>query len=336
MATRTTSTHNAGAWRSGVVTAGLTSLAVGTVIMAVKFAAAFLTGSTALLADAGESIVNVVAGALLTYSLLVSRRPPDDDHPYGHGKAESLSAMVEGSLILVASSVIVAQAIRQLVAGPELSRLGIGIAISAAAGLANLGLGAYLWRVARSEASEALRADAIHVLTDTLTTAAGIVALGLVWVTGLTWIDPVAGLLVAANIVFAGWTLIRRALGGLLDEADFELLAAISERIDRERRDEWCEVHQLRAWSSGPVRHLDLHLVLPRYFTLEQAHTSGDTLESVLMSLLGDRGDVVMHVDPCRPQHCAGCAVAACAVRSTEYAAAAPFDVESLTRKGEI
>lgn len=320
----------------GAVRAGVISLVVGALVMAVKFVAFFLTGSTALLADASESIVNVLAGTMLTYSLIVARRPADDDHPYGHGKAETLSAMFEGTLIVVAAAVITVQAIHQLVVGPELQRLGTGMLISGGAGLANLVLGTYLLRVGRRERSEALRADGVHVMTDTVTTVGGIVALGLVRLTGQAWIDPVAGLLVAANIVWAGSRVVRTALRGLLDEADFDLLERIAGALDRARRDAWCEIHQLRAWSSGAVRHVDLHLVVPRYLTMEQGHVHADGVERTVLDVLGEDGDVVVHVDPCRPQLCSGCAQGDCDVRSAPLDAPSPFTLDALTRKGMI
>jgi cation diffusion facilitator family transporter len=325
-----------GSTMGAAVRAGVISLVAGAVIMAVKFAAFLLTGSTALLADASESIVNVLAGALLTYSVIVARRPADRDHPYGHGKAESLSAMFEGSLIVIAAAVIVGQALQQLIVGPQLERLGTGMFISGAAGLANLALGLYLLAVGRRERSEALRADAVHVLTDTATTAGGIVALAIVHLTGHVWIDPVAGLLIAANIVWAGWRVMRIALRGLLDEADFELLGEIATALDRVRRDAWCEIHQLRAWSSGTMRHVDLHLVVPRYFTLEQGHDHADEVERTLLEVLGVDGDVVVHIDPCLPQHCAGCAQKDCAVRSAPLTTRSAFTIDGLTRKGRI
>lgn len=320
----------------GAVRAGVISLAVGAFVMALKFVAFFLTGSTALLADASESIVNVLAGTMLTFSLIVSRRPADDDHPYGHGKAETLSAMFEGTLIVVAAAVITAQAIRQLVVGPELQRLGTGMLISGGAGLVNLVLAIYLLRAGRRERSEALHADGVHVMTDTVTTVGGIVALGLVRITGQAWIDPVAGMLVAVNIVWAGWRVVRTALRGLLDEADFELLEGIARALDRVRREAWCEIHQLRAWSSGAVRHVDLHLVVPRYLTMEQGHVHADEVERTVLDLLGEDGDVVVHVDPCRPQQCSGCTQKDCDVRSTPLDTPFAFTIDTLTRKGMI
>ena len=318
-----------------VVRAGVISLLASVGILGVKVLAWSLTGSTVLLADALESIVNVVAASLVTYSVVVSARPPDEGHPYGHGKAETLSAMIEGSLILAAAVWIAVEALRRLFVGPELSRITEGILISGAAGLANLGLGLYLLRIAAREHSEALRADGIHLLTDTATTVGAIVALLGVRLTGWTLLDPLVALLLAANIVVAGVRVVRRALVGLLDEADFDLLVRLAERIEQARVPEWCEIHQLRSRAVGSLRHIDLHLVVPRYFSLEEAHRSGDQAEHAFIDVLEGRGDVVVHLDPCRPQHCVGCGVNECPVRS-EPGSARPFDVASITREGSI
>ena len=321
---------------SPAVRAGLVSLLAGVVILAAKIAASWLTGSTALLADAAESTVNVIAAALVTYTVVVSARPPDEDHPYGHGKAQTLSAMVEGGLIGLAALFVSFEAVRRLVLGPELERLGVGIAISTAAGLANLLLGLYLLRVARSERSEALRADGVHVLTDTATTAGGVAALVAVSLTGWVMIDPLVGLAVAANILWAGWRVVRRALVGLLDEADFDLLVELARHLESVRESSWCEIHQLRAWAAGDLRHVDLHLVVPRYLSIDEAHAQGDDLQAAIVDLLEQRADVVVHVDPCRPEHCSGCSVSECPVRAHALVRRVPFDVDTLTREGAI
>ena len=330
--------HGLGAPRESraALRAGLVSLLAGVAILGVKLAAWWLTGSTVLMADAAESVVNVIAASLVTFSVVVSARPPDADHPYGHGKAQTLSAMIEGSLIGVAALGIIFEAVRRLVVGPELERLSEGIAVSAVAGLANLALGLYLVQVARRARSEALRADGVHVLTDTVTTAGGIAALVGVQLTGWELLDPLVGLAVAANILWAGWRVVRRSLGGLLDEADFDLLVRLGDHLERVRVPSWCEIHQLRAWSAGDLHHVDLHLVVPRYLSVDTAHTTGDELQAAVVDLLEQRADVVVHVDPCRPQHCSGCAVPDCAVRSQPLVERARFDVDSLTRKGAI
>jgi cation diffusion facilitator family transporter len=316
--------------------AGVVSLVVGSSILALKLLAWLLTGSTALLADAAESVVNVFAAAILTYSLSVSARPPDANHPYGHGKAEALSALVEGALVMIAGLGIVAEAIRRIYLGPELQNLGLGIAVSAVAGLANLALGAYLLAQGRRHRSEALHADGVHVLTDTVTTAAGIAALLVVAGTGWPLLDPLVGLAVAGNVLWAGWRVIRRSLTGLLDEADFDLLVQLGEEFERHRVPEWCEIHQLRAWAAGSTQHVDLHLVVPRYLSLDAAHGVADHLEQVILSRIHEDGDAVIHIDPCRPVHCPRCTVDPCPVRSSPLEKPASFEVRSLTRPGVV
>jgi len=318
------------------VRAGVISLAASVVILALKASAYLYTGSMALLADAAESVVNVIAAGLVTYSVAVSRRPPDADHPYGHGKAETLSAMVEGGLIFGAALLIVIEAVRRIITGPVLQHLGAGIAVSALAGFANLALGLYLLGVGRREHSEALRADGVHVLSDTFTTAAGIAALAAVSLTGYVLLDPIVALLAAANILWAGAAVVRGSLTGLLDEADFSLLVRLGERIEAVRRPEWCDIHQLRSRASGRRSHVDLHLVVPRYFTMDDAHRSGDLLEVDLGQSFEGEADFIVHLDPCRPSHCSGCTMPACELRVFALEKPVEFTADHLTLPGQI
>ncbi len=318
------------------VRAGVVSLVAGIAIFAAKLAAYLYTGSMALLADAAESSVNVVAAGVLTYSVAVSRRPPDADHPYGHGKAEPLSAMAEGALISGAALFIGVEAVRRILIGQALEHTGAGMLIAGAAGLANLALGAYLLAVGRRERSEALRADGIHVLTDTITTAASIAALLAVRITGWALIDPLVALVLGVNLLWAGWRIVRRALTGLLDEADFALLERLAARLEQVRRPEWCDIHQLRSRIAGDLQHLDLHLVVPRYFSMEEAHRVGDPLERQIAAACAGEADFVVHLDPCRSIFCAGCAMSPCPVRAAPLEKLADFSVERLTRAGPI
>ncbi len=319
-----------------VLRAGVISLIAGTAIMGAKFSAWYLTGSSALLADAAESVVNVAAAALMTLSVVVAARPADADHPYGHGKAEFLSAAVEGTLILLAAAVIVVEGIRKLVVGVELEQVGTGMVIAGAAGIGNLLLGLYLVRVGRQARSSALEADGHHVLSDVWTTAGTVLALLAIRVTGFSILDPLVALLVGAHILRTGWKVMRQALGGLLDEADFELLEEMARHLESIRRPEWVEIHQLRAWSSGATGHVDLHLVLPRYFSVENAHKLADELEARVLEGLPGPGDVVVHIDPCLPSHCQSCAMKECPVRSKPLEEPLPLTVETLTRRGTV
>jgi cation diffusion facilitator family transporter len=317
------------------VRAAWISLAVGSLICAGKFAAAGLTGSTALLSDALESIVNVVAAALLLYAVYVAARPADRDHPYGHGKVEFFSAGVEGGLIAVAAVAIVYYAALDLVRGPELRRLDVGLAISAGLALANLALGAYLVRTGRRTHSEAVVADGRHVLTDVVTTVGVIAGLAAVYVTEWPRLDPLVAIAVALSILRTGWRLLRGAVGGLMDEADVALLGPICEALERERDDAWIDVHSLRSFRSGAVQHTDLHLAVPRYFDADRLHAVGDRVREVIVAATGRPGDAIVHFDPCRPRQCPGCAMPDCPVRAAPLAARDPIELERALRGDE-
>jgi divalent metal cation (Fe/Co/Zn/Cd) transporter len=149
-------------------------------------------------------------------------------------------------------------------------------------------------------------------------------------------IDPIAALLVAGNILWAGGAVVRRSLTGLLDEADFSLLVRLGERIQAVRRPEWCDIHQLRSRASGKRTHVDLHLVVPRYFTMDDAHRSGDGLEVELGRAFEGEADFVVHLDPCRPSHCSGCAMPACPLRADVFEKQTEFSAGHLTLPGQI
>jgi cation diffusion facilitator family transporter len=312
--------------------AGKLSLAVGTIVFAAKVAAWIVTGSVAVFSDAMESIVNVVAAVLLVWSLRMAAQPADRDHPYGHGKAEFLSAGVEGALIIVAAVLIGVQALRDLVVGSAPQRLDTGIALVAAASLLNCGLGLYLTSVGKRTHSLALVADGRHILTDVWTSGGVLLGLLAVELTGRMWLDPAVALLVAANIVREGWKLVQRAVGGLLDEADEALLEKLAGALETSRPAEWIDVHGLRAWRSGAEAHVDLHLVVPRYFDAERLHRIAEAVEARLHDSAGVPAEAVVHFDPCRPHECPRCAMPACPVRAAPLAARRPIDAARATR----
>lgn len=315
--------------------AGWVSLAAGTAICVGKFAVAAATGSTAVLSDAFESIVNVFAAALLLYALLVAARPADRDHPYGHGKVEFFAAGAEGLLIGAAALYILYSAALDLWRGPQLRRLDVGIAASAALAGANAVLGRYLVRTGRRHHSAALIADGQHVLTDVVTTAGVIAGLGLVWLTGIPRIDPLVAILVALSILRTGWRLLRGAVGGLMDEADTPLLAGIAAALEGSRADAWIDVHSLRTFRSGAVQHTDFHLVVPRYFDADRLHRISERIQKVVFGASGRRGGVIVHFDPCRPRHCPGCAMPDCPVRAAPFEKREPITLERALRGDE-
>jgi cation diffusion facilitator family transporter len=314
------------------LSAGRLSLAVGTLVFAAKLAAWIATGSVAVFSDAMESIVNVVAALLLVWSLRIAAQPADRDHPYGHGKAEFLSAAVEGALIIVAALLITAQAVRELVLGGVPQRLDTGLALVAGASLLNGALGLHLLSVGKRTGSLALVADGRHILTDVWTSAGVLVGLLGVQLTGWVWLDPAVALAVAANIVREGWRLLQRAVGGLMDEADVALLEKLAAALEAERPPEWIDVHGLRAWRSGAELHADLHLVVPRYLDAERLHRIAEAVEERLREASGFPTEAVVHFDPCRPHECPHCEMRACPVRGAAFAARRPLTLRRATR----
>ena len=305
------------------------ALCVGVVLMAVKFVAYWLTDSTAVLSDALESIVNVFASGFLLFSIMLSARPPDSSHPYGHGRVEFFSAGLEGMLIVVAAVAIFWHAVPRLLAPQPLSQLSEGIALIAAAGVVNALTGWYLQNVGRRIQSFALVADGKHLLSDSYTSAGILVGMLLVWLTGWYILDAVVALGVAVSILIMGIRLLREAVARLMDEADPSLLEHIVETLQRRRQIPWIDVHCLRAWRSGARLHVDFHLTLPRYWNLQHCHEIIEEVEQVIHDSQPEQGDVIIHLDPCQPKDCVSCRMAPCSLRSTEFQQTRPWTVAS-------
>lgn len=273
------------------------SLVVGVLLLATKLTAWLLTGSTAVLSDALESIVNVIAAGFALYSVHLARKPPDLDHPYGHGKIEFLSAGFEGGLIFVAGGLIVYEAIHRLIEGVTLARLGVGTALVAAAAIVNLVLGLWLIRTGKKTHSLTLVADGKHLLTDVWTSGATVAALVVVLLTDLTWIDPAFALVAALNILRIGVGLIREAVGGIMDEADPEDLKVVSEvlqDVDDPLFQGWAK---LRSRHQGALHHVDLTLYVPDDAPVHAAHELTLRVEALIRDAL-EQADVVCHVEP--------------------------------------
>ena len=299
--------------------AATVSIAVGISLLIIKFAAYFLTGSAAVLSDALESIINVVASGFAFVSIIISARPPDKSHPYGHGKIEFFSAGFEGSLIVVAAIAIIWTAIPALLHPPELPSLDFALLLLVIGGIVNWLLGVYLIRSGKKANSATLIADGKHVQADAFTSAGVIVGLALVRLTGWYWLDPVVAILVALNILWSGYHLLAEAVGGLMDQADYQFLAKVTETLARLRRPEWIAPHHLRSWRSGAVRYIDFHLVLPCYWQLWQVHQAHKEIEEALLDNLDTPGQVTIHFDPCSPDYCPICAVQDCPERSAPF-----------------
>ena len=309
----------------------LASFVVGIGLLAVKFLAVALTGSAAILSDALESIINVVASGFAFYSIIVSTRPPDRSHPYGHGKVESFSAGFEGGLIIVAALAILWAAVPGFTTPRPLAQLDYGIFLILGTALVNAGLGGFLMRSGKRTHSFALIADGRHLLTDTYTSIGVVLGLGLVYFTGWVILDSLTACLVALNILVSGTKLLRLSVGHLMDEADESILSLIVGILQTMRRPEWIDLHHLRSWRSGDRHHIDFHLTLPRYWNLEQGHDAETVVTEQLIDQLGEQGEVIVHLDPCTPQHCSSCQVTNCPVRTSTLQQTPEWTVETAT-----
>ncbi len=281
------------------------AIVIGMAVMAAKFYAWHLTGSSAILSDALESIINVVAGGFALAAIIASARPPDQDHPYGHGKIEFFSAGFEGALIILAAFGIFKVGFAHLLHPQPLPHLGAGLAVLLGTTVVNLLLGIGLLSVGKKTGSLVLEADGQHVLTDVYTSGGVLLGLFLAHLSGWFWLDGTIACLVGLNILRTGLQLVRRSFAGLMDAMDPELLQRVVDIINRNRRPEWIDIHKLRVWRSGRLVHIDLHLILPGDLSLDAAHEEAGDLERVLIAGFEGNASVLVHMDPCIDPDCA-------------------------------
>jgi cation diffusion facilitator family transporter len=274
------------------------SIASNAILIALKLAAGALTGSVAILTEAMHSSIDLVASFVAYFSVREADKPADAEHPYGHDKIEHLAAAIEAMLILVGSGVIIYAAVRSLADGPEVHSLGIGIVVIGFSIVANIVVSTVIARRGRETESPALEGDAAHLRTDAATSAAVLLGLVIVQVTGAKWLDPVIALVVAAAIVIAGVRLLTRASRVLVDEAlPQEELDAVRDAISDFGPRGVCGYHKLRARRAGSRRYVDLHVQFRSGTTLEAAHATAHSLQDAIRERL--RGaDVLIHLEP--------------------------------------
>ncbi|MBK9323121.1 MAG: cation transporter [Bdellovibrionaceae bacterium] len=306
------------------------SLSASTVIFSMKVGAYYLTHSTAVLSDALESTVNVVAAFAALVVLKIASQPADREHPYGHGKLEYFSAAFEGGLIFFAALMIIRESIDALFQGRTSHQLESGIIVVGAAAVFNLALGIYLKKVGEREKSEALKASGAHVISDVWTTVGVIVGIGLVLVTGLQWIDPVVAIAVALNLAHEGYKIVRKSGGSLLDEVDRDVLSDLAECLQRNRAPGIIDIHHLKIIRSGRFHHVDAHLVIPEFWNISEAHGACHSFESQVVEDYAFDGEIAFHLDPCKRAYCVSCKMADCQVRRGTFVKQPPFSVESL------
>ncbi|MCJ2032809.1 cation diffusion facilitator family transporter [Methylobacterium sp. J-068] len=277
--------------------AALLSAVIGTLVMGLKFAAYWITGSLALYSDALESIINVVAALFALIALRVAAQPADDDHPYGHHKAEYFSAVIEGALIIVAAILILRESFQGLLDPKPLDAPFTGLMVNLVATAINGGWAIWLLARGRAWRSPALVADARHVMADVITSGGVLAGVALVMATGIAILDPLIAGLVALNILWSGWGMVRESVSGLMDKAaPPEMVAQIRDLISTHSTGA-LEAHDVRTRHAGQATFIDFHLVVPGAMTVQDSHAICDRLEAAIESAI-EGSVVVIHVEP--------------------------------------
>lgn len=310
--------------------AAIISLSVGIGMFFFKMGAYLITGSAAIFSDAAESVVHVLATSMALFSIYLSSKPADDTHPYGHGNIEYFSAGTEGILIVIAAIFIIYESTLSIIKGPQLQELGIGAIIITIASSVNLGLGNYLIKMGKKTNSLTLIADGKHVLTDSITSFGVIAAVLLVMFTDILLLDPIIAIIVALNILYTGYKLIRESVAGLMNEANPATLKRLSDKLIGMKKNYWIDIHELRFWQSGDKVFIDFHLILPYYLNIKQTHDEENLIEEELKKDFMN-ADLKIHFDYCVPELCKYCSYFDCKVRSEEKSISFTWDINKLT-----
>ncbi|WP_207426371.1 cation diffusion facilitator family transporter [Pedobacter sp. SYSU D00535] len=310
----------------------LLALFVSILLMLVKFVAFFITSSNAILTDAAESIVNVLASAFAFYSIYLSAQPRDLNHPYGHGKVEFFSMFVEGILILIAGILIIFKSAYNLFYPAPVDDLFDGTLIIAATGIINFGLGYYLIDQSKRLNSVTLFADGKHLQTDAYSSAGLVAGLLIIYFTNNYYLDSILSVVMGIYIIYNGYKLVRRSVGGLMDESDLEKVKEIVAILNENRRPSWIDIHNLRTQSYGHELHIDCHVTLPYYFELNKVHDEISELDTLINQKGAVRTEFFIHTDPCLPQCCHYCRMPKCPVRNEVQLKDITWTVENVTR----
>jgi len=301
------------------------------VLFIVKIIAWYLTNSVAILTDALESIVNVIAGLIGVYSLYVSAKPKDYDHPYGHGKVEFISAAIEGTLITVAGFVIIYEAVNNLLHPHNIKKLDYGIILVLATAIVNYIAGALCIKTGKKNNSLALVASGKHLQSDTWSTLGIGVGLLLLLLTKQNWIDSAVAVLFAFIIIFTGYKIVRSSVAGIMDETDDALLKKLVQLLNDNRKPNWIDLHNLRIIKYGPTLHMDCHLTVPWYLNVHEAHEEIDTLSSLVKNEFGESVELFVHSDGCLDFSCNICTKKDCTVRKHPFEKNITWTIENIS-----
>lgn len=309
---------------------------ISIVLFIFKILAWYLTASVAILTDALESIVNVIAGLIGVYSLYVSAKPKDYDHPYGHGKAEFLSAAVEGTLITVAGFVIIYEAINNLRHPHTINKLDYGIVLVAITALINYVAGAICIKTGKKNNSLPLIASGKHLQSDTWSTTGIVIGLVLmIMLPNVFWIDSAVAMVFSVIIIYTGYKIIRSSIAGIMDEADEALLKKLVEMLNANRKENWIDLHNLRIIKYGATIHLDCHLTVPWFLNVHEAHNEIDSLSELVKNEFGESVELFVHSDGCLDFSCNICVKQSCSVRKHPFEKKIEWTMDNISRNNK-
>ncbi len=297
----------------------------------IKILAWYYTKSVAILTDTIEYIINVISGFIGLYSLYISAKPKDKNHPYGHGKIEFLSATIEGTLMMVSSLFIVYKAILNIQNPQEINKLDYGIYLIALTGVINYYAGHIALKYGKKNHSLALTATGKHMQSDTIATAGIIVGLIVIYFTKLYWIDSVVALIFAVIIILSGYRILRSSIAGIMDEADSDLLDQVVALCQSKRKENWVDIHNLRIIKYGATLHLDCHLTVPWYFNIHEGHDEVESLSKLVKDNFGDSLELFVHTDGCLDFSCKICSKDQCSVRIHSFQKSIVWNIENIS-----
>jgi cation diffusion facilitator family transporter len=305
-------------------------LGLSVTLLAIKLTAYYLTDSVAILTDALEAIVNVAAGMIGLYSLYISAKPRDSDHPYGHGKIEFISAAAEGTMISVAGALIIVEAVQQLIYPDKIKSLDTGMLLISVAAIANFVMGLICIRTGRKNNSPALVSSGKHLHSDTYSTIGILAGLLLIYFTGIAWLDSAVALVFAMFILFTGMKIIRSSIAGIMDESDTALLRQLVFILDQNRSKNWVDLHNLRIIKYGSTLHVDCHVTVPWYLNVHEAHDEVEKLGKIVRTEFNNSIELFVHSDGCLPISCPICIKDDCPVRHHQFERRIAWTVENI------
>ncbi len=305
-------------------------LGIGFALMVLKFLAYYLTSSSAILTDAIESIVNILAGSFALYSLYYAAKPKDEDHPYGHGKIEFLSTGVEGGMVTLAGIAMFIKGVLAFFNPHDLQNIDIGLGISLFSGIVNYILARILINKGTLLNSSTMLADGKHLLTDTWSSIGLVIGLVIMYFTHAFWVDYVITMGLGILITYTGFHLLKESVFNLLDKADLVKIEHLVKVLNAKRKPSWIDIHNLRVVKYGSVVHVDCHMTLPWYYTLEEAHAEVDAVDKLATQEYNHEVEFFIHSDPCLPKSCYICTMENCKVRQHDFVKKLEWDMSNV------